>query len=550
MRKALIIAIIVVSLMLTAVLGFMWYQQTHYFIDGEAYAKNAQELDLREEEISIEHYLAVKTKLPNCSILWNVPFQGGLVSSDTAQLTLTTLNEADIKILSSYFPNLTQIDADACGEYALLEALTEAMPGCEVSYQIDLGSVGVDPNAEGAILEPGSYDYAVLMENLPHLPNVKSLHFPKSELTLEQRAELAESYPDITVTGTVEILGKEYADDTKQLDLSALSSADVAAVAGKLGMLTELAEVELMNGSGNSALTLEDVKTLQENAPNAVFHYVFDFYGNTISTTDAEVKLTGIVADIYFEDNLRLAVSVMETCQRFVLEARGQYDKMWQFITDEALSQIREENRGKTKFVWRVYFGENGSSLTDAEVLRAVYGLTDDNSKDLIFCENVRYLDLGHNEFLDYMDFLSGMTDLEVAILSGAPLKSLDPIAACKNLKFLEIANCIYLPDINALKECTQLEMLNISHTKITDITPLDELNLTHFCTKANSVSDEDIERFVEMHPDCWTTSEGSIDYGEGWRYDEKGDPLEWYSKMVDAFKYPNPYNNVGWYLD
>ena len=30
------------------------------------------------------------------------------------------------------------------------------------------------------------------------------------ELTLEQQAALAEAYPELTVTSTVEILGKEY----------------------------------------------------------------------------------------------------------------------------------------------------------------------------------------------------------------------------------------------------------------------------------------------------------------------------------------------------
>ena len=246
-----------------------------------------------------------------------------------------------------------------------------------------------------------------------------------------------------------------------------------------------------------------------------------------------------------------MALDVMSGCKRFVLDGRGQYDKMWQKISDEALAQIREDYRDKLSFVWRVYFGENGASLTDAQVLRAVYGLTDDNSKDLIYCENVRYLDLGHNEYLDYMDFLSGMKELEVAILSGAPLKSLDPIAACKNLKFLEIANCMYLPDINALKECKELEMLNISFTTFTDMSVLNDLNLTHLTCVSSKIEDEVIEQYMLDHPDCWTVYKGSQPYGIGWRYAENGqDHLEWYAKMVDAFKYPNPYNNIGWYLD
>lgn len=559
MRKVLIIAIVVLSLILAALVGFMWYESTHIFVDGAAYAKYEKVLDLREKDVTESHYLAVQSQLPDCEILWNVPFQNGAKSSDAASLSISTLTEEDIRILKAYFPRLKQIDAGACRDYAMLAQLAEALPGCDVQYQVDLGGYAAEPDAAELTLEPGSFDFDVMMENLVHLSGLEKLSFPRAELTLEQQAALAEAFPELAVTYTVEILGKEYDDQTTLLDLSAMQSADVEKVYPKLAMLPALKEVQLLNAAGTSSLTLKDVQKLKEAAPEVAFRYAFDFYGIPISTMDEEVILKNITVESDgFADELRSVLDVMENCSRFVLEARGQYDKLWQKISCEELAKIREEYRDKTKLVWRVYFGENGSSLTDAEVIRAVYGLTDDNSKDLIYCENTRYLDLGHNEFLDYMDFLSGMTDLEVAILSGAPLKSLDPIAACKNLKFLEIANCIYLPDINALKECTQLEMLNISFTRFEDLSPISDLNLTHLTTvKTPNVvreggevkASEALQAFMDAHPDCWTVYEGDQPYGVGWRYSEDEKHLDWYAKMVKAFKYPNPYNNIGWYL-
>lgn len=556
MRKVLIILIVILSLILAALVGFMWYESTHVFVDGEAYAKNAKTLDLREEDVSESHYLAVKASLPDCEIIWNVPFQNGSQSSDAENLSISTLTEEDIRILKNYFPKLKRIDAADCKDYGLLGKLEEAMPGCQVAYQVELGGYAAKPDAVQLTLESGNFDFDMLMENLAYLPKLESIHFPKAELTLEQQAALAESYPDLDVTSTVEILGREYDDKTTMLDLSEMKSSDIDQVCPKLGLLPALSEVQLLNAAGTSSLTLKDVQKLNAAAPKVSFRYAFDFYGNAISTMDEEVILKNLkLEQDGFADDLRMALDVMENCNRFVVESRGQYDQMWKKITCEELAKIREEYRDKTKLVWRVYFGENGSSLTDAEVVRAVYGLTDDNSKDLVYCENTRYLDLGHNEFLDYMDFLSGMTDLEVAILSGAPLKSLDPIAACKNLKFLEIANCIYLPDINALKECTQLEMLNISFTRFEDLSPINELNLTHLTTVKNAFvsrnePSEALQAFIDAHPDCWTVYEGDQPYGIGWRYTEDGNGhLDWYTKMVKAFKYPNPYNNIGWYL-
>lgn len=554
MRKVLITAIVIVSLILAALLGFIWYDTTHVFVEGTAYPKNAEVLDLRGQDVSEIHYLTVKANLPDCEILWDVPFQNNRYASDTTQLTVQSLTEIDIEVLKRYFPTLKQINAEACQDYAMLETLAAQLPGCEVVYQVDLGGTGVAPDTEQVVLEPGSFAPEKLMTNLAHLPRLKSLHFPKAELTTEQVDALAQAYPEISISCTVEILGTEYDIQTTQLDLSQMTGADVDDVARKLGMLPQLQEVELMNASGVSALTLEDVKKLNDAAPDVLFRYSFQFYGINISTTDEEVILKGIqTAGDNFEQEIRMVLDVLENCDRVVLEARGKYDKLWNKISNEQLAQIREDYRDKTKLVWRVYFGDNGSSLTDAEVIRAVYGLVDDNSAGLRYLEDCRYMDIGHNDFLDYADFISGMTSLEAVIISGAPIKSLEPFAACKNLKFLEMANCIYIPDIEPLKECTQLEMLNISHTQISDLSPLDELNLTHLCTKANKVSDEERERFIELHPDCWTTYEGTVDYTVGWRYDEDGGLLDWYAKLDAEYNYisqQNVPNNFGWYLD
>ena len=554
MRKVLIVAIVVLSLILTAMVGYIWYDMTHFTVEGQSYANYAKELDLTEEDISIQHYLAVKSKLPNCAIRWNVPFQGTHYASDSQQLQINSLAAEDIEILANFFPDLKKIVADNCRDYDQLEALVDRLPGVEVTYKVDLG--GVSPyhwDVSGVLMNhPDAYSFEGLMENLKHLTLLQKIDFKNADFTPEQMTQLQEAYPGIQMTFTAEILGKEYDVSTKSMDLSDLTPDQVDEVASRLGILTALEDVELMQASGTTRLALADVKKLVEAAPQAKFHYVFDFYGMTLATTDEEVVIKGIkVEDDNFEANLRMALDVMSGCKRFVLDAKGQYDKMWKKTSNEALAQIREDYRDKLKFVWRVYFGENGSSLTDAEVLRAVYGVTDDNSKDMIYCENVRFLDLGHNEFLDYMDFLSGMKDLEVAILSGAPLKDLTPIKECKNLKFLEIANCMYIPDISPLKECTQLEMLNISFTTFTDMSVLNDLNLTHLTCVRSKIEDEVIEQYILDHPDCWTVYEGDQPYGIGWRYAENGqDHLDWYAKMVTAFHYPNPYNNIGWYLD
>ena len=207
--------------------------------------------------------------------------------------------------------------------------------------------------------------------------------------------------------------------------------------------------------------------------------------------------------------------------------------------------------------VWRVSYGI-GSTLTDAEVIRAVYELVDDNCHNLVYCEDAKYMDIGHNEWLDACDFVSGMKSLEYVIISGAPIKSLEPFRNCKNLKMLEAAFCEYITDVSPLADCPNLQMLNISNTHVTDLTPLDNLPLTHLTVRTNPsgrcrLSQEEQDRVTAQHPKCWISFSGAQPYGVGWRYGEDElQPLDHYKVVRIVFRLaqdPNIPNHVGWYL-
>ena len=339
------------------------------------------------------------------------------------------------------------------------------------------------------------------------------------------------------------VLGQERTAADTELDLTGLPAGELESLLEKLPLLAGLQTIRLTPGTEDNGLTLEQVARIKQAAPQVKIDYTFELFGQTFTTDDETMyfknQRKAITNDTL--QQLRYALDIMNNCTKVTLDNTA--------ASNEACAQLREDYRGKTEIVWRIYFADYGTCLTDVEVLRVVYDLVDDHCSSLKYLEKVRYMDLGHNEFLDYCDFVAGMPELEVAIISGAPIHSLEPFANCKKLKFLEIANCIYLPDLEPLRNCTELEMLNISHSEISDLSPLDDINLTHLCMVICDVEEEERLRFQELHPDCWITWEGAVDYGVGWRYDEKGDKLEWYAKMADAFHYPHPDNKTGWYL-
>lgn len=548
MSKKVVTVLAVIALVLALVVagavGFLWYRNTHVFVEGKAYSNRVDSLDLRQESISIEHYDQLKALLPDCEILWNVPFQNGTVSSDCGELTIDTISDGDIELMAAYFPNLKKVDASRCGDYAMLEKLQARLPELDVIYTVSLGGKSFAPDSTELSLAPEEFDLDTLTANLPYLPQVNAVEFLRTDLTLEQVEQLRADFPGITFAFTVELLGQEYGEDTTELDLSAMTSEQVVEVSQKLPMLPALEKITLTDGEGNSQLPKEDVKALQQAVPNAVIDYSFDFFGTVLSTAEEEVHIKNVKIGDEGESEVRAALDLLPNCKRFVLENCQ--------ISNEVMAKLRDNYRDRTKVVWRVSFGK-GSSLTDAQILRAVYDLVDTNCANLTYLEDVRFMDIGHNEFLKESSFISGMKSLEYVIISGSMISDLKPFANCKNLKVLEAAFCEYIYSAEGLEQCESLERLNISYTHITDLSPLDNLNLVNLCAMyegKSRVPVEEQERFKALKPDCKMTFVGSQPYGTAWRYVTDNELEEWYSTIAKVFRYPDSPNHVGWYLD
>ena len=555
MKKALvtilIILVLVLALGIAGFVGYNWYRDNHVFVEGDAYDITLQSLDLTGEDITVAYYDELQAKLPDCNIRWMVPFQGGKYANDTESMTVSKLTLEDVEFIATYFTQLKTLDASQCDAYNVLAVAEATMTHCEVVYDVDLSAVSIDHNA--ASLETGfgeEADFEKLMTNLVYLPKLKMLTLRDSVLTLEQVESLRAAYPDIGITATVEVYGLEYdLEATTELDLSGITGNDVATVVEQIKKLPNLNHVNLNPENGIGALSLEDVKTLMDALPDVVFDFSFDFYGHQLSTADEEVHIKNTKIGNEGEQNIRNALDLLKNCKRFVLENCQ--------ISNETMAKLRDDYRHQTKVVWRISYGK-GTTMTDAEVIRAVYDLVDDNCYNLIYCEDAKYMDIGHNEWLDACDFVSGMKSLEYVIISGAPIKSLEPFRNCKNLKLLEAAFCEYITDVSALADCPNLQMLNISNTHVTDLSPLDNLPLTHLTVRTNPsgkcrLSQEEQDRVLKQHPDCWISYSGAQPYGVGWRYGEDElTPLDHYKVIRKVFRLsldPNIPNHVGWYL-
>ena len=438
---------------------------------------------------------------------------------------MTVVMEAGDLYTLDYYPNLKSVDLSGSTCYWAILDFMKTHPELDVTFTVDLGGTAVSIHDTSAALSAGGYTYDALLSNLQYLPNLTALSLSQVTLTSEEMLTLQESYPAIALNYTVELFGNVYDSQAAEIDLSAMDGSQLEEACDKLGVMTSVTSVKL-----SSSLSKAQVDTLQSAAPHIVFDYAFSLFGQTISTADAEIIYKNQSIGNEGEEEIREALTILDHCQRFVLDNCG--------LDNEVLAAIREDFRGGPKVIWRVYFGVDGryNTLTDDDTIRAVYNVTDSTCGPMKYLEDVKYMDIGHNEHLSDLSFIRYMPELEVLIASESGVTELTGFDNCKKLTWLELAYCYKLENIDALAGCEGLKYLNISYSKVKSFEPLDRLPLERFVYLSPKASTEEQNTFTSIHPkgECITVFYGySMPYSYGWRYDDNGKTMFWYYKDV-----------------
>ncbi len=472
--------------------------------------------------------------------------------SNTRVKELTVVVDEQSIIKLNDYTRLEKVDLTGSTCYSRMASYAASHPEIQVIYTVAVGTGSISTQDADAVLTGGSYEFDKLVENLQYLPGLKTLKLQDCTLNPVQLDALRLAYPKVTFSCVVDINGVELGADTTELDLSAITPEQVDAVAVKLPLLTNLQKVELLSADGTCKLSVADILKLKEAAPNVLFHYdmEFELFGKTISTTDERVEFVDVQIGDEGEQQIRDALDKMVNCTYFKLDNCG--------LSNEVMARIRDDYP-HIKIVWRVFqTNKNRSWLTDTEVVRAVYGISDSNSDFLKYCTDAKYIDLGHNTDMVDISFCAYMPNLEIAILSGSPIKDLTPLANCKKLEFLELAWCGHITDVSPLANCTGLKYLNIGHTSIRNVNALTGLNLEmlSFVNSGNKVSmtEADWTAIQNVMPNCWITynplkDSNATPYGVGWRYAKS--PLtatnftECYKKVREVFDYDTVDQNI-----
>lgn len=324
-------------------------------------------------------------------------------------------------------------------------------------------------------------------------------------------------------------------DDAK-LDLSSLTRDEIPSAIEEIASLPGIELVDLGEESeAEGSLTLEDVGEFQEEFPDIDFEFRFDIFGQEVSTLCERLNLNHIEMDDEGAA-VRRALPYLRHCRYLNMDMCG--------VSSKAMAAIRDDFP-EIEVVWRVFFGSDCGVRTDCERILASntgHGLTDANSKDLMYCTKVKYLDVGH-QYLRDLSFLQYMPDLEVCIIALNPWSDLSPVSGCTKLEYLEIeyTGC---SDLSPLSTLTELEHLNIGGlgkmrgcSSLLNLTKLKRLMVTSHTTVPGYI----LNQLRELNPDIEIDTEAYDASAGTWRVDPATKTWsERYQLLRDQFGYSN----------
>ena len=390
-----------------------------------------------------------------------------IISGETALLDqFTKLRRADFS-------------GSACVEE--IAAWAAVNPQVDVTYTVSFPN-GTTVNNDATALDLSTVDTAGaqqaihLMTALPALKNVELGVLGSGGFSQTDLAMMNEVLPDVDFHYSIEILGQVLGPETEALDLSTASAEDVAAALQVLPSMTNLKTLHL--GSEGGVITWDTIDMLNRICPETSFDYGFQLWGVNANLADEGVNFSHIKMNDEGEA-VRRILPYMHNLLGVDMDTCG--------ISNAAMAQIQAENPD-VNVVWRINFGTGYSVRTDVEKILASSpmrggDLNSENIQVLKYCTKVKYLDLGHNDDINDISFVSYMPDLEVFIISINGVSDISPLANCPKLEYLEI-NSTNVTDLTPLANCKELVHLNIGRNVgqdegrpvVSDITPLYEL--------------------------------------------------------------------------
>lgn len=504
--KRIFIAAAVVLVLAAAAVAFFTLDR-FVIVEWHLYARNESALDLREREVTYTAYDKLKAKLPGCTILWNVPFQGSKYPSFAGELTVDSLSWEDVDVLD-YFPQLQTLQAQDCTDYEQLMEVARRKPNCQVNYHVTIDGRTYDQSASTVKVTKLTQEDAKKLEYLPRLRTVNAQSCTDYELL----GQVQQAHMDWNVNYSITLGGQEYATSAQSIDAE---NVDGEALASAMKVMKNLQTVTLTNPQASAETLLQ----LRAEHPNVEMHWTLQVQGRDIPDDAEEVDISGQKLESLEE--AKAYAAYFPSITKLIMTDCG--------FDNETMASFREEMRSQYKVVWTVKLGSIAKCRTDAtKFMPLTQGdgyFQDWNAVDLKYCEDLIAIDVGHSR-VKHIDFVAYMPHLKYLILADTDVRDITPISNCKELVWLELSWCA-IESYEPLLGCTALEDLNLSRT-FADPEPVKQMTWLKnlWCMERGTGV---IYEWTQALPNTHVVGVGTDAIGYGWR------KLPNYYKMRDA---------------
>lgn len=282
-RQSFVLSVLVLLLVtLLSLCCVHWYCSHYVMVDGTHYDLSSTELnffgqqlenpeavvkfphlkrlDLRGTSLTPAQFNTIRDAHPDCEILWDVPFQGKTYSSDRKTLTITSLSDEDLFMLT-YFPDLQYIHAEGCRDYENLLEFHRRHPSCRLDFSVEIS--GTDYDYASTHLSLPGQNLDTLSGQLAYFPNLQSVTLLDPTADPEQIHAFRDAHPDLSISWQVNIGGVLADESTTTLDLTGvpLTVEDVHRLITYLPNLTYL-------DLSDSGISNEDMAVLRDSYDN------------------------------------------------------------------------------------------------------------------------------------------------------------------------------------------------------------------------------------------------------------------------------------------
>ena len=465
-------------------------------VGSRLYFRFAQVLDLQDRELTVQEHSRLREKLPDAQIFWNVPFQGGSVSSTQTELKVTELSDADVGIMS-LMEGLETVDGRGCDDYAQLVQLQRRRPEVRVLYEIPLQGKLYDQDTASVALQGLTGEEAAL---LPYLMKLEQLDI--DGLTAPDLLDaLRQQCPDLQITYTVPMGDRMVAWDQEEFSAAGVTAEQLELIPRLLPALRTV-HLDTPQVKGDRLLQF------REEAPQIDLTWEVRLYGTTVAWDIKELDISGI--QVSSCEDVEAAVVSLPYLEKLIMSDCG--------IDNETMAAYRERVRPEYKVVWTVYLSDKTKARTDdlyfMPIQQGEYYFKSEDAYDLRYCEDMICLDLGHH-MINEIEFVAYMPHLKYLILAHTRVRDLSPLVNCQELVYLEL-DWSEVQDYSPLVQIKSLEDLNVSKN-YADIAPLLEMTwLKNLWIPGRSRASQ--AALTEALPNTHLQLSGSAPAGQGWR--------------------------------